>query len=166
MKFKVMLFTQWGKNYSVRDLCQTCLYFHGQKDLFWFLFSGYHFTAYLQQCTNDLCEWWNKHFNFTFGCCKEMGGDTEGQQLCLFSYSDPREALVTQNVEPVPWFHSVPWKTGSVSSSATSGRGALRKMAAVCFWRLGWSEQHHPFVLRSLFLSYHQGQAFYWTQMH
>lgn len=42
----------------------------------------------------------------------------------------------------------------------------LRKMEAMCLWRLGYSEQCHPFLLRPLFLFYHQGQTFYWSQMH
>lgn len=33
----------------------------------------------------------------------------------------------------------------------------LRKMGAMLFWRLGYSEQYHTFVLRSLFSFCHQG---------
>lgn len=62
--WNIRIFTLRGKNYSIRGLCQICLYFHGQKDLFWFILwriMSPHTLNIAPITWIKRCEWWNKH---------------------------------------------------------------------------------------------------------
>lgn len=100
---------------------------------------------WIKRCVNDEI---NMMVQFYYLNAVSKWEETLKGSSCLFSYSDSTEALVTQNVESVPWFCSVPWNTCSVSfllplphrgAAKENGRNVLLKAGLVwahLFWDL------------------------------